>query len=281
MRIKKCLLSILMVWSLMFYVSETADATTIAQWLFDEGAGDTAYDTSGFGNDGTVNDALFVTDTPFNYGGNYALSLDGDGDYLIVPASDSLNSFTDAITIEAWVKADGNQIGNYDYAIAKYLTSGVASFALDALNDDRLRFYVKTENTTSFVQTIYEAPVDNPLWNNEWHHIAGIYNGSSIGIYVDGNLVSFAGVDGNLTINEDGDLYIGSYGTVIDYYFPGIMDEVRISDVALGSLDLGYHGTLAPIPEPATMILLGSGLIGLAGLRKKFKKYDRSSCPAD
>jgi len=34
----------------------------------------------------------------------------------------------------------------------------------------------------------------------------------------------------------------------------------------------GFYGESLSVPEPATILLLGSGLIGLAGFIKKFKK---------
>jgi hypothetical protein len=40
--------------------------------------------------------------------------------------------------------------------------------------------------------------------------------------------------------------------------------------IGCGNANLMGKGT-APVPEPATLLLLGSGLMGLAGFRKKFK----------
>jgi len=39
-----------------------------------------------------------------------------------------------------------------------------------------------------------------------------------------------------------------------------------------GSMEIIYNYTPIPTPEPATLLFLGSGLIGLVGLRRKFRK---------
>lgn len=50
---------------------------------------------------------------------------------------------------------------------------------------------------------------------------------------------------------------------------------IGFNDNALGTGDGDYDDmiiAIRPVPEPTTMLLLGLGLIGLAGVRRKFKK---------
>ena len=67
-------------------------------------------------------------------------------------------------------------------------------------------------------------------------------------------------VAGTISLNIDGLLSVDIYRTSGDFYFKGST--------------LNAYGDSAPVPEPATMLLLGTGLFGLAvGSRKKiFKK---------
>jgi len=79
------------------YIKESGQ---VGNWLFWNGAGDKLFDFSGEKNHGDVIGPKWV-DGPYGW----ALDFDGSDDYIAVPDSPSL-SFTDAITIIAWVNPD-------------------------------------------------------------------------------------------------------------------------------------------------------------------------------
>jgi hypothetical protein len=66
-----------------------------------------------------------------------------------------------------------------------------------------------------------------------WTHIAGVYDGSSIRIYVNGVRTDTAAVDGVKVIsNSDGEVFIGRVATMYEVTFDGVISDVRVSSIA-------------------------------------------------
>ena len=188
---------------------------------FDEGQGTTAYDSSGYGNDGTLGDGTCIPGVgscpdwvPGKYGN--ALSLDGIDDYVEVQNSLSLNS-TEEITVIAWIKAPPQQTNDWPRIACKisWLTSGWCFLVKNDTNV--LRWEIFTPN-----HRVVNGTTD--ILDNQWHHVVGTYDKKNLTIYVDGEF------EANLTenaymINNNLNLTIGRSEI---RWFTGTIDEVRV-----------------------------------------------------
>jgi hypothetical protein len=188
-------------------------------WLFDEGGGDTTRDSSGKGNDGElVNGPEWVA-------GKFgkALEFDGKDDSVEVPDNDTLD--VTAITLTAWVKSEANLLLDGNVIVYK--------------NPSYIhQYWATTINPGVFVGGQWCGSGWLPqgeIWDDDWHHVALTYDGSTQRFYVDGvfggeNAACKGDIDisaSNLTIGT------GNVG-----FYTGSIDEVAVFDVVLDEDDL-------------------------------------------
>jgi hypothetical protein len=142
---------------------------------------------------------------------------------------------TQVLTLDAWINA-GPQ-GNFKYIIAKGFNNDCASassYAFYTGNTGGLFFYV------SDGASAYLSPGASPsIWDNNWHFVAGVYDGLRVSLYVDGVLVP-GSIPQSPVIQynfDDNSLIFGTYpGCNLNYN--GGLDEVEIFNRALTSTEI-------------------------------------------
>ena len=205
----------------------------VGYWKLDEGSGSVAGDSSGLGNDGTIHGASWVNGSP---DGSTALSFDGASDHVDVPSDASL-TFSGAFTVEAWIDptstSDVHRIVSQDGA-----SSGDNHFIL-MLKEGVVKFSCYTNAWHGMMgSTILSA--------GRWYHVAGVYTGSELRIYVDGVLDGSLNVSGAVGQGQSAQETVIGAKVNVTQVFDGKIDEVRIYNRALDSsefnlLPAGYH----------------------------------------
>jgi len=138
------------------------------------------------------------------------------------------------ITVEAWVNA--NTLGSQNAIIRKGLWSPsvIKSWGLDIQQisgEKKARFFIY-DGATAYIA------YSGPITAGTWHHLAGTYDGTKVEIYLDGsNMLSTpASHSGDIDINIGEGIVIGMRNN--DCFFNGLIDEVRIWNIALTEFQL-------------------------------------------
>jgi len=167
---------------------------------------------------------------------NRVLSLDGDGDYVEITDSESLNAINSQVTMEAWIKATAfkKQWMPIIYNGDKHLPNGEnRSYVLLWLGSaDGLRL----SSTTSSEMPIYLWAQISSMALNTWYHVAGIIDGKSglMKIFLNGSEVASGDFGKDIRVSSL-PLRIGwTYEADHQDYSPfeGQIDEVRIWNIA-------------------------------------------------
>lgn len=186
----------------------------VAHWTLDEGQGNVAGDSSGFGHDGTlVNDPSW---TLGNVGG--ALSLNGIDHVVVVDDSPQLAGPAE-LTLAAWIR---HTPVNSFRAIIDKRDAAPDGYDLYVSPLGRLFMRVNREKVEG-VATVAD---------NTWRHVAGVYDGQSIALYVDGELDVVVAVNPT-QLDTTAQLFLGRYFGGLGSSFQGQLDDVRIYDRAL------------------------------------------------
>jgi len=210
----------------------------VGLWLFDDDDPGVAADSSGRGHDGQIRGAQPVDG---KYGG--ALLFDGINAFVNCGNRNNFD-ISEEISLMAWVKS--YDIGNSEHN--PWITKGDHAWALKEVSSGELEFFIYNNGWNTNHQAFDPATINN------WHHFAGVYNGQQLKVYIDGELKNTTNYNGAINVTQD-EVHLAHNSEVGDRFFKGLLDEVRIYNIALSDARISaiYNNIDTPVhysPSP-------------------------------
>jgi hypothetical protein len=213
----------LSIFSTLAQQARTMDPPPVGYWKFDEGSGDVAQDSSGYGNNGIIHTATWTTGKE-----GKALHFNGVDSWVEIPNSPTLTAFSQ-ITLEAWIQEDivTPELKGIISKCDGWAPPTNAEYFLGTNDDGRVFF------ETDHGVAILSAQTDRLITQSgRWYHVAATWSGDSYAIYIDGQLVLTGTCIPQTTLSNTLPVQIGRHGSWSWVYFHGIIDEVKIYNYA-------------------------------------------------
>lgn len=185
--------------------------------------------------------------------GTSSLYIGGDGSYISTPDTSVLSFDTSPFTIEMWIKPL-NSHSTPGGLISKRNTSN-QGWTVAIYNSNLLFWSTSSGNITGRALNL-----------NAWNHIACVYNGTSIKLYVNGvgNTATNIG-----SLNNSYPVYIGRSSSSGTEYYNGYIDSLRIKK---GTAE--YTTDFTP---PTSAFTVGTTSIGGSVIYNKGGSYSGST----
>ncbi len=148
--------------------------------------------------------------------------FDGALDYIDV--EDNLDLDPSGFTISAWIKRDAADSG-VKSIVSKRNTSFTSGYDLRIRDDNRIQIIWKNGSDQNLTGS-------TTIPDDEWHHVAVIYDGSQIYIYIDGVLDRNQAKTAPVATTNSFLIAAAGKGTITQH-FRGNIDEVRVWNTAL------------------------------------------------
>ncbi len=160
-----------------------------------------------------------------------AIEFDGTDDYVSIPDISAINPSA-KLTVEAWIKADAYSTTNFGNSIfCKHgWSTGNKGYVLRCGDNGRAGFNIANASGV-WVETVSAQIMKTGIW----YHVAGVFNGDSVMIYINGNLEGSTAYTGAMSPSTGLAPKIGelAYSVGQNRFFKGQIDEVRVWNTAL------------------------------------------------